>query len=74
MDGENYMKKFEVGDMIVQKVHHTYSHPSKQPAIILEILHGGYRVFFPDGVYNLSTDYAHESYKILSAKSPTGEV
>lgn len=69
--------RYEVGDMIIQRERYTYSAPPVEPAIVLEVLLHGYKVFFPEGVFELSLDYAHGRCKLLSktgAKSTTGEV
>jgi hypothetical protein len=60
--------KFEAGDMINLKYAYayTYSPSSTEPAIVLQVIRGGYKVLFPNGVYELSSDYAHESFQLLS--------
>ena len=70
-------KKFKAGDLITQKYEYAYSPSSIAPAIVLEDILGGYKVLFPNGVYEISSDYAHESWQLLQdfgAKSATGEV
>lgn len=74
--GEGRMK-FEAGDLITLKYEYAYSPSPIAPAIVLEVIRGGYKVLAPTGIYELSSDYAHESCQLLQdygAKSATGEV
>jgi hypothetical protein len=71
------MRRFEAGDLITLKYAYAYSPSSIAPAIVLEVIRGGYKVLFPNGVYELSSDYAHESCQLLQdfgAKSTFAEV